>query len=43
MLSGRPGPILLDLPMDIQVEAAEVDLPEPRARPIGGDTGRANS
>src|SRR3990170_657894 len=44
MLSGRPGPILLDLPMDVLAEAAEVTLPEPdqreargRARPAGDD------
>ncbi|HET7089279.1 MAG TPA: thiamine pyrophosphate-binding protein, partial [Anaerolineae bacterium] len=27
MLSGRPGPVHLDLPMDVQAEAADVDLP----------------
>lgn len=32
MLSGRPGPILLDMPMDVLVEAAEVVLPDPVAR-----------
>nr|MBA2701444.1 thiamine pyrophosphate-binding protein [Chloroflexota bacterium] len=36
MLSGRPGPILLDLPMDVQAEAAEVVLPDPRQREAGG-------
>ncbi|MDE3094657.1 MAG: thiamine pyrophosphate-binding protein [Chloroflexota bacterium] len=37
MLSGRPGPVLLDLPMDVQAEAADVALPEPAARrPRGG-------
>ena len=29
MLSGRPGPVLLDLPMDVQADAADVTLPEP--------------
>jgi acetolactate synthase-1/2/3 large subunit len=38
MLSGRPGPVHLDLPMDVQAESAEVDLPDfdrrvPAARP----------
>jgi len=38
MLSGRPGPVHLDLPMDVQADAAEVDLPDfdqrvPVARP----------
>jgi acetolactate synthase-1/2/3 large subunit len=32
MRSGRPGPILLDVPMDVQADAAEVCLPEPDAR-----------
>ena len=48
MVSGRPGPVLLDLPMDIQVEAAEVRLPEPerreargRGRPAADDVERA--
>lgn len=48
MVSGRPGPVLLDLPMDIQVEAAEVRLPEPeqreargRVRPAADDVERA--
>ena len=36
MLSGRPGPVLLDLPMDLQVEAAEVRLPDPEAREARG-------
>jgi acetolactate synthase I/II/III large subunit len=30
MLSGRPGPVLLDVPMDVQADAAEVILPENR-------------
>jgi len=38
MLSGRPGPVHLDLPMDVQAEAAEVEIPDfdrrvPAARP----------
>ena len=48
MLSGRPGPILLDLPMDVQAESAEVTLPEPdrreargRVRPAADDVERA--
>ena len=48
MLSGRPGPVLLDLPMDIQAEAAEVVLPDlarrearGRVRPAADDVERA--
>ncbi|HEY7132527.1 MAG TPA: thiamine pyrophosphate-binding protein [Candidatus Limnocylindrales bacterium] len=48
MLSGRPGPILLDLPMDVQAEAADVRLPDPavrealgRVRPAADDVERA--
>jgi acetolactate synthase-1/2/3 large subunit len=48
MVSGRPGPILLDLPMDVQAEAADVRLPEPehreargRVRPAADDIERA--
>jgi acetolactate synthase I/II/III large subunit len=48
MLSGRPGPILLDLPMDIQAEAADVVLQDPeqreargRVRPAADDVERA--
>ena len=33
MRSGRPGPVLLDVPMDIQAEAAEVEVRE--AAPVG--------
>jgi acetolactate synthase-1/2/3 large subunit len=36
MLSGRPGPILLDLPMDVQAESAEVVLPDPDRREARG-------
>ncbi len=32
MVSGRPGPVLLDLPMDIQADTAEVIIPDPRER-----------
>ncbi|HVL52948.1 MAG TPA: thiamine pyrophosphate-binding protein [Vitreimonas sp.] len=48
MLSGRPGPILLDLPMDVQAESAEVTMPDPdereargRPRPDSDDVDRA--
>ena len=36
MTSGRPGPILLDLPMDVQAEAADVRMPDPEAREARG-------
>jgi acetolactate synthase-1/2/3 large subunit len=36
MVSGRPGPILLDLPMDIQAEAADVRIPDPETREARG-------
>ena len=32
MLSGRPGPVLLDLPMDVQADAADVVIPDPESR-----------
>jgi acetolactate synthase I/II/III large subunit len=48
MLSGRPGPVLLDLPMDVQAESAEVVIPDPerreargRVRPASDDVERA--
>ena len=48
MVSGRPGPVLLDLPMDVQTESAEVTIPSPdareargRARPAADDVERA--
>ena len=48
MVSGRPGPILLDLPMDVQAEAADVRLADPvmreargRIRPAADDVERA--
>lgn len=40
MLSGRPGPVLIDLPMDVQSEASEVEIPEPcRHNPRGRMSG----
>ncbi len=48
MRSGRPGPILLDVPMDVQAESADVVMPEPsqreapgRVRPAADDIERA--
>jgi acetolactate synthase-1/2/3 large subunit len=48
MVSGRPGPILLDLPMDVLAGSAEVALPQPdeheargRTRPAADDIERA--
>lgn len=45
MLTGRPGPVHLDLPMDVQAEAADVEVPGPapflphgRARPDANAT-----
>jgi acetolactate synthase-1/2/3 large subunit len=32
MLTGRRGPALIDLPMDLQAEAADVEIPEPHSR-----------
>ena len=32
MLTGRRGPVLIDLPMNVQAEAADVELPEPSQR-----------
>ncbi len=32
MRCGRPGPVLLDLPMDVQADSAEVVLPDPAER-----------
>jgi acetolactate synthase I/II/III large subunit len=34
MLSGRPGPVHIDLPMDVQAEAIDVDLPLPAERQV---------
>src|SRR5919106_866847 len=36
MVSGRPGPILMDVPMDVQAASAEVRIPEPDAREARG-------
>jgi acetolactate synthase-1/2/3 large subunit len=36
MTTGRPGPILLDIPMDVQADAASVELPEPEQREARG-------
>lgn len=37
MLSGRRGPVLIDLPMDVQAESADVELPDPtQRRPLNG-------
>lgn len=48
MLSGRPGPVLLDLPMDVQADSADVRMPDPerreargRVRPAADDIERA--
>ncbi len=32
MVSGRPGPVLLDLPMDVQADSADVVIPDPDER-----------
>lgn len=32
MMSGRRGPVLLDLPMDVQADAAMLSVPDPAAR-----------
>jgi acetolactate synthase I/II/III large subunit len=36
MTTGRPGPVLLDVPMDVQAETAEVTLPDPETREARG-------
>jgi acetolactate synthase I/II/III large subunit len=36
MTTGRPGPVLLDLPMDVQAESAEVRVPVPDQREARG-------
>jgi acetolactate synthase I/II/III large subunit len=48
MVAGRPGPVLLDLPMDVQADSAEVRIPNPdereargRGRPAADDVDRA--
>jgi acetolactate synthase-1/2/3 large subunit len=32
MLTGRKGPVVVDLPMDVQANSIEVEIPEPRER-----------
>src|SRR3972149_4553757 len=39
MLAGRRGPVLLDLPMDVQADAADVELPEADEREPHGRMG----
>ncbi len=42
-LGGRPGPVHIDLPVDIQAEAADVEILEPEQhRPEGRQRGDAN-
>src|ERR671910_2578132 len=36
MTTGRPGPILMDVPMDVQAATGEVRMPEPDAREARG-------
>ena len=36
MLTGRPGPVHLDIPMDVQADSAEVVIPEPAEREARG-------
>ena len=36
MLGGRRGPVLIDLPMDVQSDSAQVELPEPEKHRYGG-------
>jgi len=36
MTTGRPGPILMDVPMDVQAATAEVTLPDPAQREARG-------
>ena len=36
MTSGRPGPVLVSLPMDVQASAVEVDAIQPSKRAAGG-------
>ncbi len=36
MMTGRRGPVLIDMPMDVQCDSADVDIPEPDERkPMG--------
>ncbi len=32
MLTGRRGPVLVDMPMDVQADAADVEIPDPASR-----------
>jgi len=48
MLSGRPGPVLIDVPMDVQADDADVTIPDPtyhepqgRPRPDAASVERA--
>lgn len=34
MLTGRPGPVLIDLPMNVQCESVDVELPDPQFRRV---------
>lgn len=34
MFSGRPGPVLIDLPMDVQADSVDAEIPEPSAREV---------
>jgi acetolactate synthase-1/2/3 large subunit len=36
MTTGRPGPVLLDVPMDVQAATGEVRIPDPEAREARG-------
>lgn len=36
MTTGRPGPILMDVPMDVQAATAEVTIPDPATREARG-------
>lgn len=36
MLTGRRGPVHIDLPMDVQAKAIETEIPEPSQRRAGG-------
>ena len=40
MVSGRPGPILLDLPMDVLADSAEVSSPTPPSARRAAGSGR---
>jgi len=44
MLTGRPGPVHIDLPMDVQAAAIETEIPEPKQRrPLGRVLGDLDS